>query len=311
MSNRRAILLLVVLLGVLLLAAYFGRSDRQRISSVSSSYSAFPRGLKGLYLYWKESGMNVTRRRENLVVLPKGTDQLLILSEPSAVSVTKEEAVSLLNWIDRGNHLILASRCGESLIRASLDREVLSTLQIGCRRTGDWKQDFVSERVELKPTFSVPLNRKVRAISCKELVLEQVSLPESAAVLEHENRPAAGFLQRGKGFVLFLAGSSIMENSEINQKDNLQLISNFLLLAQPQRIYFDEYHHGYREVFSSLSQERLRVLSLTSLQLLLLLGIFLLAGGRRLGPPRQRLSQRGRSALETVQSLAFLFLKAA
>ena len=307
MSNRKALLVFGALLAVLLLAAFFGRRS-QILSPVSSSYSASPRGLKALYLYLKESGINVARFQESFESLPKGMNQMMVVSEPSHTPVTQRDAGSLLNWVKRGNFVIMGSRCGEGIVRPSWDSELLEAFGIACSGEERGPQELLARRITVFPTFSLSLNRGVRSVSAGKASAPNLELSEGIALLQHEKVPVAALIQLGKGAVLFLSMSSVLENSEIGRQDNLQLVWNFLLFAGIHTVYFDEYHHGHRQAFSDLSLRRLRILSWTALQLLALLLIFLVAGSGRLGPERQRLLRKGRSATETIDSLALLFL---
>ncbi|HEY4490846.1 MAG TPA: DUF4350 domain-containing protein, partial [Acidobacteriota bacterium] len=294
--------------GLLIVGAILGRQGRQGASPLSSSYSASPRGLKALYLYLKESGIPAGRHLQSFHELPDGTGSMLVVSEPSRAQITTREAEDLLDWVRRGNFLLLASRCGEGVLRTELDAEILSRMGIECESQKNWRQELLPKRMDFSPTkFS--LNKNVVHVSARAVSIPNLSSTEAAVVLQSGTAPAALFVQKGTGGVLFLASSSVLENSEIGRRNNLQFFWNFVRFSDIRIVYFDEFHHGFQQTFSTASRLRLRALSYTAALSVVLLILFTFAGGTRMGPPRKLLIRKGRSATETIESLSLLFLR--
>jgi hypothetical protein len=306
MSNRKALLLMFVLITVILAAAYLG-TNRNEYSTVCSSHSPFPRGLKALYLFLQHSNIPVERFNRSLEEFTWKNRRLIVIAEPSAEPISGTEARALLTAVKQGNIALIASRCGEGVPRAHLDDQLLKAFQIECSATNVWQSSL--ERTMLAATNSIALNRDIRNVSARALSEPKVNVPAAVAIFQQKDRPVAFLFHAGKGMVLFLATSSILENSEMKHDQNLQFLWNFLQYSGADSILFDEYHHGYQELFSATSARRLRVLYWTALQLFLLLAIYLIFRRSRLGPARKIISLKGRSAMETIQSLAFLFLK--
>jgi hypothetical protein len=308
MSNRKALFLFLLLVGLLVVGAIVGKRSRHSVSPLSSSYSASPRGLKALYLYLQGSGIAVERHLRNFENLPGGMRNMIVVSEPSSMEISARESKYLLNWVRRGNVLVLASRCGEGRMRAALDLNLLSAIGIQCESKEQWQQEFSSGRIDLFPS-ALPWNAGIKQVSAKSANIPTIKSSQGASVLESGSLSVALYIPMGAGSVLFLATSSILENSEIGRRNNLQFIWNPIRFNNVSTVLFDEFHHGFQQKFSSRSVISLRALSYTAALLVAMIILFAFAGSNRMGPPARALIKRGRSASETIESLALLFLR--
>ena len=133
MRQRLGIIITMVLaVGVLILinsAAYVAKEEKQdsELAPDRSTYNAGPTGTRALHDFLNESGYPVMRWREPpdklLGTSGEKVRTFVIIGRP-IISVDKEEAESLLLWVERGGRLVIVDRRPEDSLLP---------------RSGEWK----------------------------------------------------------------------------------------------------------------------------------------------------------------------------
>ena len=138
MRQRLGIIITIVLaVGVLILinsAAYVAKEEKQdsELAPDRSTYNAGPTGTRALHDFLNESGYPVMRWREPpdklLGTSGQKVQTFVIIGRP-IISVDKEEAKSLLLWVERGGRLVIIDRRPEdSLLPRSGEWKVTTEL---------------------------------------------------------------------------------------------------------------------------------------------------------------------------------------
>jgi hypothetical protein len=208
-----------------------------------SVFSAQPTGLADAALVLEKLGWEAVALTQPIQHSPQrdASGCLLILAEPERASLlaggTQDlndiDVRSLLQWVERGNTLLLTSRHTTALHQA------LNLFPIHDTRTG---YDETTE-VDLAEAggYTDHIDR---------LVVEGRDAVNGAAALPLwwvGEEPGAVLVGRGKGRVLVLADPSILTIVGLRQADNLRFLVNVAALnAHDEKVYFDEYHHGFR-----------------------------------------------------------------
>ncbi len=262
-----------------------------------TSYSAAPYGLKALYLTLGELGYETKRLRMPLskVSLPeRGT---LWIVDPMPLTVREWE--DLRRWVERGNTLILAGGLAlpnlESALEAMqgwLEEAPLSharTTQPSYLTRGVRVVTLRSEvRIE---TFRVGASKKERKREEEGFLFNggmgrsealDKALAQAAPVMADDQGAVVAQARLGRGRVVLLASSWMLCNEALDEADNLELALNAVGPSDNGPVYFDEYHHGYREAVSWTLLPLPVKLALAQILFGLLLVVY--ARSRRLGP---------------------------
>ena len=306
MSRRDRIVFvgLGVLLVVLsLLSNTSARRDARDLRT--SSYLSSPGGTAALFLAMEELGLEPERRLTAYVDGDslRGPLALLAPSEPPSPA----ELHALADWVRAGGTLLYAARP---------DDPTLDTLGV----TLDWiGPDSLSPAQRRRwPGMDAlpeahPLTEGLRATGGFRYAL---SLPDGARVeplLAGDGAVVAAQLRFGRGRVVAFSDARPLLNRTVAEGDAAALFARAAAL-NGDRVYFDEYHHGFREG-GNAAVATLRYLARTPLgnafaQLAVAaLGLLLLLGtrfGSALPPP----PVRRRDPLEHVSALAEAYRRA-
>ncbi len=125
MRQRLAIIITVVIVLVLLVAlnaASYVRIEKTSDSETKpdrSTYNAGATGTRAFYDLLQESGHNVMRWTESPNLL--GSQQsmrnaTLVIVGETAISIKREEALSILNWVSAGGRLVVVDRSPDSKV---------------------------------------------------------------------------------------------------------------------------------------------------------------------------------------------------
>jgi hypothetical protein len=156
---------------------------------------------------------------------------LLIVAGMSADAYAESEAAGLLRWVEKGNTLLLCGADGTAIHHA---------LHLGMHREPIEEQPIP---VDLEP-FG-PYTEGIRRVSVEERT--SVLGRSGLSLWKVDGRPGARVLVRGKGRVLVLADPSLLTRRGLLRDDNALFVVNVLRLhARDDRVYFDEYHHGFQ-----------------------------------------------------------------
>jgi hypothetical protein len=126
----------------------------------------------------------------------------------------------------------------------------------------------------------------------------------------HENKPAAVAVRYGSGHVLVLPDPSVLTHRGLLRADNAVFLYNLAARdAEDGRVYFDEYHHGFRSGGGFWSYLRYHGQQGIALQLLLAAGMAAWAVGRRLGPAVPLPAVKQADGVAYASSVAGIFWK--
>lgn len=312
MSSRNKLILLLSFLIVAILGAIVAGTDRDRSQFfVPSTFSPGPGGTKALYLMLEELGLPVTQLRLPFDKLGKlqGT---LVAIEPDVVDFGEEEAAKLKTWIRNGNRLVIFE--GGERPRVKIPFYTALNKQKLMRSL---KPQSLASRFGLRKKRGDDTSRSVTVVNSKRLFgVEAVNVsakdrwqepPEAWTTwLEDEHGPIIVSRKMGKGAVIAVSDASMLSNSFIPLEQNVRLLPAILLgPGRPEKILFDEYHHGH------FLQENIQTYFASSVFGLLfvqaLVGCVLILYSRRagnVGRYRSLTQPRGRSSLEYVDSMA-------
>ncbi|MFL5354296.1 DUF4350 domain-containing protein [Archangium sp.] len=272
-------------------------------TTVPSVDNPGPLGLRALYLYLQESGAPVSALHEAFDTpgIPEGV-RTVVVAAPVGRPMTEAETEALRQWVRRGGTLVyLASRNAKTQ-QPHLD---------------DWLRPSTGS---LPPPDSEGLPPKERDLTgttvhvwvpvgaARGLERLRVSLDQGVNVGRPEAVPLAGAkgvavmwrVPEGQGEVYVLAGVDLAENRRLELLDNLRFWD---ALAARGPLAFDEYHHALGPKPEPPSARALWVFVAQGLVVGLLYAV---SRGTRFGPPRPRLQEKHRSALEYVRSLGWL-----
>lgn len=266
--NRRrariiaAILLLVVALN--LMAAILDRYLNEPGGPAGSSYSTAREGLAAYASLLGREGRRVEaeRRRPSEASPPAGAT--LVLVEPEAVGPA--DARALRRWVARGGRLVAGGAEPQSWLGELL------------RRPPRWEATAAGRS---RPVVPVPETVGVRAAQATG----DGAFSSSGATLPALGNRAGSLLtvaSVGRGRVALLADPSPLSNADLARADNAAL--GLALVGPSERpVLFAEWAHGFGTRTGLAALPRRWQIALAGLALSAL--VFLLARGRRFGPP--------------------------
>ncbi len=307
-----------------------------------SSYNSGPTGTRAFYQWLEESGYRVARWRENYQALKqKAPNATLVVAGPFELPVNEAEARALREWIAAGGRLLLISRTPQDQFGDKSINVKYPSFVATAQTTPEQLVDQHSDLLIAQPT---ELTRQIRGLAVSQLATRlrfQPPQPASQTLQEgagssvgdtadetsatvavraaaltapvihlgdSEGAVLADF-DYGAGRVVFISDPFVIANNGIARGANLTLAFNLIqaLGGRERRIYFDEYHHGYRSESNPLvSYFRGTPLPWLFAQGLILAALIFYSQGRRFARPLPlpRLSRH--SPLEFVGSMANL-----
>ncbi len=295
-SDRKLLLaggatILVFLLALALLSP----PPEQMESPVPSTYSPQSAGAEAAYRLLAKLGFPVRRWESPPTELSGDPKQiLLILAEP-AQSPSKAEKEALAKFVENGGHVLFT---GAGIRNYFPDAEV-----------SDEKPD--PKWTSFPATLPTRITREAHQITIQPQAFWRVLTLNQFQLYGNDDGPLVVSWLKGKGIIMWWAGSTPLTNAGITRDDNLKFFLNSVgnwHTKEPYQIYWDEYFHGQRS--SLWAYVRKTALAWSVLQLGLLAFTVLWTFGRRSGPvfvpaPITRLSP-----LEFVDTLGGLYERA-
>jgi hypothetical protein len=234
-----------------------------------------------------------------------GVQGLLILVEPGqttalpgvATDVTDADARGLVQWVERGNMLLLCSR-RPTAVHAALHVDVFggSGADAGMvtaaevEDVGGYTDDVDRVAVEGEATLRAP----------GALPLWYVS-----------REPGAVLFRRGRGRVLVVADPSLLTARGLRRQDNAVFLYNVCrMAAKGDRVYFDEYDHGLGAGPNFWSYLRYHGQQWIALPIVLVVGMGVWAVGVRLGRPVPRPAPVRADAVDYASAIARIYHQA-
>ncbi|MEM1059612.1 MAG: DUF4350 domain-containing protein [Verrucomicrobiota bacterium] len=317
---------LLAALLIALLVVYLLPSPRQQDASdgwQASSFNPAPGGTKAVYLALKELDWPVERWRLPWRQLAEEdrTGGLLVLTRQPLAShrdISPQEQTLLLEWVGRGNHLLLLGEFWEDDDGRRLLGELGLDVTDAYQETFEYDRSaeilgFKRDEQELRPAAGLPAvaGRKLVSARCPPLPATRPGT-ELTPLWKLPNGTGIARRSWGDGTVTLSMTSSLIDNEYVARADNLEFL---LWLLQPQGrpvpfVLFDETRHGF--IVHYPVGQLLEVPAVRMIGALIVLGLilFLVSQRPRWGQiiPLQR--QATRSTREFVASMAKLYRRA-
>lgn len=259
----------------------------------ASAFNSGPSGLQGLYFFCRELGHDTRVWRRPMKRLPEAAGLLVVAAPfPYGSQLGPQDNRELVKW----------AKSGHTVLVLGADPDLSSLAGASVRPGGE-------KRGEVRPAVPSGLMTGV-----EELRLAQYRWhdPSDSVVVHAADGRGPALISRplGRGQVIALADSSSLANGHLAESDNAILAANLEALARGP-IYFDEYHHGFRERPTLAGMLFRPPLLWATLQALVALGLFVHAASRRFGAAIPlRPAPRYRASAEYVAALAALYQRA-
>ncbi len=281
-------------MGILILVVVFQivMSGRRRtIISKPTTYDTGKRGYKAFYLLLKKMNYNISRFERDFDELKDDPSSVLLIIKPYPDIIRKENTGKLINWVKKGNKVLLAADDFNGLY---------SALKI--------KLDYVLQSDLKNPEGAVSDNVKfVKDVGVTRLIPEK---DEFETLLEDENGIICARIKLGKGEIIVFSAPGIFKNSSIDSDGNAILITNILKYIGKTKVLIDESLHGYNFSKKSNAFKMPPILNLILIQLSIALFLFYLVAMKRFGKPKRLKEDTLRTSTEYIHSFAGLFMKA-
>ncbi|HEV2749954.1 MAG TPA: DUF4350 domain-containing protein [Gemmatimonadales bacterium] len=322
--SRRAEILMVLLLGVLLaLAVWAGRraaGPPPVVDSRASTLVSGPDGSRALYDILARLGVPVERRRTPLFDLATNTQRrpaaLAVIDPPQ--DLVSAELSQVVQFVKDGGAVVAADRGGG--ISRCVGWDV--AYRFDFMQVDSFRVVATDHRVALPAVtnyFRPPATgqgerdaaRRLRGGEIEDSQCETLlPLAQDTLLRLLDGRPAALRLQyRGGGTVTLVADAGYFRNRAWRETPVPEFVTPLLVPAHRRgRLAWDEYHQRFGSA-TSLSRELVGWLlraptgwALLQLVALLLIGLALV--GVRFGPARAVIERRRRSPIEHLEALA-------
>lgn len=254
-----------------------------------SSYSTAPHGAKAAFELLRQSGYQVERQSEPLTQIEDRVDEYttLVFAEPFLQNVNaSQEAVKTA--LDKGARVLVTGFAGGLLLP---DNAVQSNRFPPSPCDGD-----ANGFSELAGSGTIHITPEA---------FWRQSNPLHQVVYTCQHDAVAVTYKAGKGTVIWWASSLPLENSGLQQADNLVFFLNSIGPPATTHVLWDESLHG--DSPSLLSYTRGTPLSLIGWQLVLVAALLLWSYGRRSGPLRPDSIAPRTTQIEFVHSLGSLY----
>jgi hypothetical protein len=297
-----ALLVVVVLLLTTLAVPREGESTDPR----PSTFLTTPGGTRALHDVLGKLGMRAERRLTPWADADPLRGPLVVLAPSQGISPGEVHRVA--EWVRGGGTLVYAAEPMERELRDSLGLRLV-------RFSGDtltlWNTGDSARAATPAPhrwTQGVPrVDGFRRAWDASSPALRR---PGARTVLAAGGRPVAVELPLGRGRVVAWSDARPLTNRELEDGGAATVFARAAAetTGRGRRVYFDEFHHGYRgggsAVAGTLRFLRTHPWGHASLQWLLAAAGLLLLAGRRFGRALPPPPARRRSPLEHVEALA-------
>jgi hypothetical protein len=314
--NGIYIRVLLVIMVLAILVAFLGRNSHSepRDAWVPSTFNPVGGGSLAFYETLEQLHWPVARWREPLSRLAaQGTGNALVITRSRVswrVAFTEQEAGLLDDWVRQGNTLFLFG----PMAKWDDTRPLLEQFGFTVPKDDEAPGFFPAWSLTREKSIDVaPVADKTGHLVLPDGPGLPTSLPPGARALWSTGGESyVAEFTRGRGRVVCVASSQLLDNHYLDQADNLAIVLGLLAPggAVPQHLFFEEAHHGYTESFAVTRLIDHPGVRLAALLALLGLVTFLGSCFTRFGPilPLQR--EPGRSSLEFIDSIAELYHRA-
>jgi hypothetical protein len=249
----------------------------------SSSYATAPHGLAAYADLLRRAGHSVVRLRDVPGEADLDPASTVVVLDPESPNVSDAEA--LRAFVEAGGRLLAGGALSDVWLDELVDVEPT------------WSGAPVRESVPLAPLREVAGVRTVRAVGLGSWSRTGEALP----AVGDADRTLLAVASPGRGRLVLLADASPLQNRLLDEADNAVL---GLALAGPRGrpVAFVESVHGYGPAAGVAAIPERWLFALGGLVLAVL--VFMVARGRRLGPPEREDRALPPPRREYVESLA-------
>lgn len=225
--------LLLLLLGMAAVAAFWQVQQDADLPPLAT-FSTRPDGAMALHDWFSELGYATGSQMPGLFQPPAGADLLFIL-EPTNL-LTDEEWQQLDDWVSQGGNLVLVTSTLSALPN-------LAHYELELRFLTD--EETVPVRAD-EQLASPPLDELIHTAAAQYLVWEREDV---TPLLWAGEKPVMVTFPQGTGRVVVSLLTYPLTNQGLKEAGNPDLALNLASLAPAGgTIWFDEWHHGVREM---------------------------------------------------------------
>jgi hypothetical protein len=308
----RLVIFILAGAGVLVVSSVilYREKESMEIFPNRTTFSARAGGYKALYLTVKEIGYPpVSRWQRRLTDFTQPEDALVITSLRPGESIGARERDVVQEWVQDGGRLILLGHYFPVEPRFG---DLLEVFELAVDE-GDGGPvsplaDMPGMVVGVPPVQPTVYTRGVEEVEVGSSLRLWSSEPDRVTHLEDEQGSLCVSFRYGKGRVVAVADADVGSNQRIDRADNVRFLLNVLTQeAGAGTVWFDEYHHGFREAGGLVDYAANSGAEPIVLQLAILAAFWLLATARRFGPLRPLATTPHRQTAEHVDCLAELY----
>ncbi|MGO9117724.1 MAG: DUF4350 domain-containing protein [Desulfomonilaceae bacterium] len=318
MSRRNIVILLLLFTGTAAVwVMLMGTVSHRWALSIASSHFSGPAGCKALYLELQELKLPVTRFQKPFSRL-KREKGVLVIVHPERVPFTKREISFLEEWVQDGNRLILFQGMAKEAYDASLEERhtknkteafEMNTMQ---KLSGSFglsiKRFETSSRKRLDTHLRDPDLSVEISVSSRFRWKKPSGSWSWKEIAGDEAGPIIVSRKFGKGEIIAISDASLPSNVELSHAQNLKLVLALLIAKPPEKIIFDEYHHGHTIQDTFWNYFGASIFALVLLQSIVGAAIFFYSKrASYAGRFKSMAISKGRSSLEYVDSMANIF----
>ncbi|MEB3295416.1 MAG: DUF4350 domain-containing protein [Synechococcales bacterium] len=220
-SNRQGWIAGIAIAVILLLTLISAPSNR---TTDGSTYSRSPEGYGAWYAYMQDQKRPITRWQKSPqdFVAQTKTGQTLIRSHGEWVSIMDSQVEQFYDWVERGNRLILLGWRGAASKANFTSRQPSNFGLVKVETTR-------RQRLDEQPEFTKVLSDRHGSIVWKETI--------------------------GKGDIIYVTTPFLAANAYQDEPGNFAFLAD-LAGQKRDRIWVDEYLHGYRDPETQTSEAK-------------------------------------------------------
>ena len=205
--------------------------EQQEITARYSSNSAQPDGTLALYTWLQRLGHRVERIENRAFQISDNTRLLYILGPRE--SIADNEATYILQWVERGNTLILADRGGFN------NNELFRELNAELDSLGD-----LTEQATLTQPIADTMLGALRVETRNGFIFDTNA---HVVYAQTEEKALIARVAHGNGFVWLLSTPDMFTNASLSDDNNAKFAAAlFANVPRDGIIAFDEYHLGFK-----------------------------------------------------------------
>ena len=282
-------LAVVVVLAVV--TALFARNQNSDDNTLPSSYLTGKHGARAAYEMLQASGYHVERWEQPLSDLAARADAQTVVIFAEPILSTAEDVKAVREIVERGGRVLLTGWSGGRLAPEG-DAEPPSQFQSACRLTPQGLDALAgSGEVWMVPEGGWGLDR-----------------PRDRVEYNCTGAPAVVEYSQGKGYVVWWASSTPLENGSIQRGGDLNLFLNALGAREGHNFYWDESLHG--EIHSLWFYASGPAMLLLGMGLFGIGVLIVFSFSRRRGPVRDLPAPVRATPVEFLEALGSLYAEA-